>query len=538
MDATRNIDGQIYFLNLPGLVAGGLQAAKGTGIGWISFEHELNDFTCVGLATGALSPAAELTLDLGLTGWHRLHVAHSPAIRIWLDGDTGYCEVPGDPSIVRDYALPAADYTGRRLHIAPVRGAERSQELILHYLRAEPCTGPAPNHRNLVATNDGHGVFWAGMDTPRDIYRHLYPFRDSDFFRMLWGVYGGGPLNMRPDSTVSEIALHSDETNFYANEWVFNRSLRRMQTAGADPLAVVRDATRETGLELHYYFRVAAFFGPFPHMGWTARLFAEHPEWRCRDEFGHEVNRISYAYPPVREYILAYFEELLDYEPDGLCLAFNRGLPLMICEEPVIEAFQRKHGRAPHLPEEADSPELLAVRHELLADFVERAHRLVASRGKVLSCIVPRDFARNRLYGLDLELLIGRGLLESVMVGAGHRDDPALNADLAPLQELRAPGTKVYAGGSRVPAHGAAWVPGDLQARARHMAAILDAGLDGGYFWDTEHVIGLEWEAMRRFGDRAILERIISGEWPAPAEHTTLRIHGTVDDRYNPWNAL
>ena len=66
---------------------------------------------------------------------------------------------------------------------------------------------------------------------------------------------------------------------------------------------------------------------------------------------------------------------------------------------------------------------------------------------------------------------------------------------------------------------------------------ILDAGFDGGYLWDAESMIGYDWEAMRRFGDRAMLDRIIRGEWPASTERDTLAIHDLVLDRYNPWNA-
>ncbi len=531
------MDGRIYFTDLPALVVGGFRAAAGLGAGWVPVAYELDRFGGVGLATGALSPAGELTLDLGLTGWHRLHVAHNPAIRIWLDGEAGYCQMPGDPSAVRDLAFPATDFTGRRLHIAPVRGAEQSREVTLFYISAEPCDGPPVNRRNLIVTNDGHGVFCAGMDVPRDIYRHVYPFRDSDVFRMVWGLYGGGPLTLRSDTAVAQSPIRPEETFYYERDWIFTRSLQRFRDAGADPLAVVRQATREYGLELHYYMRMSAFYGPFPHVGWTTKFFAAHPEWRCRDEHGRPVNLISYAYPQVQDFVLAHFNELFDYEPDGLCMAFNRGLPLMICEEPVIEAYRRRHGRVPRLPEECDTPELLAVRHELLAGFVERARQLADRRGRALSCVVPRDFAHNSLFGLDAELLARRGLVETVMVGSGHGDNTALYPDLKPVSALKRPGTRVYMGGSGGGSPGMAWARGDLKARARYMASILDAGLDGGWFWDAESVIGYEWEAMRRFGDRATLNRIAAGEWPPPADHDTRSIHDLAVSRYNPWHA-
>ena len=538
MAATCQTKGQTFFTDLPPLVVGDFQAAGGLGGGWFPFKYSLDKFAGVGLSTAANSPAGELVLDLGLTGWHRLHVAHTPAVRMWLDGETGYCEVPGDPYAVRDVAFPAADFTGRKLHIAPVRGAEVNRELILFFLRAEPCDPPV-SHRNLIVTDDGHGDFWQGMDGPRDLYRHIYPFRDSDVFRMVWGVYGGGPLSLNPDSKVAESPIRPEEQLFYDGEYRFTRSLQRFKDAGADPLAVVRQATREYRLELHYYHRMSAFYGPFPHVGWNTKFFLAHPEWRCRDEFGQTLNFMSYAYPQVQDYILAYFDELLDYDPEGLCLAFNRGLPLMICEEPVIEAYRRKYGREPKLPEEVDTPELQAVKAELLADFVARVRGLAAERGKVVSCIVPRDLEHNRLFGLDAELLITRGLVETVMVGAGHGDAGALNDNLTAVQALKAlgrqAGVKVYAGGSQA-VHGKAWV-GDLQTRAQRMANILDAGLDGGWFWDAEGIFDQNWEALRRFGDRATLDRMVRGEWPDNPEYDTLSIHDLQVTRYNPWHA-
>lgn len=321
-----------FFTDLPSLIVDGFQPAAGAGEGWMAVEYELDTFKGIGLATGACSPAGELVLDLGLTGWHRLSLAHNPALRVWLDGENGYIEAKGDIYSISEVALPAADFTGRLLHIAPVRGAELSREVTLFYLRAEPCE-PWLSHRNLIITDDGYGCVAEGMDGPRDIYRHIYPFRDSDVFRMLWGVYGGGVLSMNEASQLTQSPIRPETHFYYGDEWKMNRSLQRIRDTGSDVLQVVRDATRECGLELHYYVRMSAFYGPYPHLGWNTRLFLEHPEWRCRDEHGQTINFISYAYPQVQDYLLACWNEFFDYDPEGLCLAFNRGLPLMVCEE-------------------------------------------------------------------------------------------------------------------------------------------------------------------------------------------------------------
>ncbi|MCM8829237.1 MAG: hypothetical protein NC902_08200, partial [Candidatus Omnitrophica bacterium] len=248
---------------------------------------------------------------------------------------------------------------------------------------------------------------------------------------------------------------------------------------------------------------------------------------------------ISYAFKEVQDVICGYLNELLDYDPEGICLAFNRGLPLMICEKPVIEAFKKRYGRNPRLPEECDSPQMLSVRHNLLADFVERVYKLVFSRGKVLSCIVPRDFDRNLVFGLDIEMLASRSYFESILVGAGHKDDPEVNTDLEPVKKLKVAGTKIFPGGSGVNAHGGAWKPFDTVARASFMAKILDSGFDGAYFWDINQIVesGTEWEIIRQFGHREILDKIKEKKMPAVRYHQTKKIYDLTVDRYNPWNA-
>ncbi|MCX7705265.1 MAG: hypothetical protein N2115_03265 [bacterium] len=525
------------FSYLPSLICGKFKPASGPGSGWISFDYQLDDFSGEGLATGAYSPAGELVLDLGLRGWYRLYIAFNPVIRVWLDGENGYYEVKGSPHEVRDYFCFEADFTGKKLHICPVRSAFSKKEIIIFYIRAVK-SQPEHSARNLIATNDGHCIFREGIDSDKDLYKYLVPLQNSDFFRIVWGVYGGGFLNVK-ESRVADRLPWSDDACFYDKAWVFNRSIENLIKKGIDPLLLVREITGEIGLQLHYYFRVGAFYWPFPLYGYTSGFYKKNPQWHCVDEFGNTVRRISYAFPQVQEAILTYFDELLDYNPDGICLAFNRGLPLMICEQPVIEAFENTYGRKPELPAECDSPEMLSIRHNLLADFVKKVYELVSSRGKVLSCIVPRDFERNLLFGLDIELLIRKGYFESVLVGAGHKDNPALNLELEPVKRLQQAGTKVYPGGSCVNAHGGAWKPNDVKARAIFMGKILDWGFDGAYFWDIDQVVetGTEWEIIRYFGRREIVNRIIEGKLPYIKYHYTKKIFDLTVDRYNPWNA-
>lgn len=533
---TQIIEGDIWFLNLPARVQGGLPPVAGPGAGWVPLQYGLEHVKGVGLATGAASPAGTLVLDLELTGYHILHIGQNPVLRVWLQGEDGCCDLPGDGSAVADTALPPMDLTGKKLCIAPQRSTDRNSHVSVFYIRAEPCAPPV-RHKKLIVTNDGHGVFHRGMDNAKDIHSYIYPYRNSDVFRFIWGLYGGAALTLKQGSRFNDLINRSDDQIFAAGSMTFMKSIRRFAEQGLDPLAIVRDATREYDMELHYYCRLAAFYGPYPHLEWTTQFFRDNPKLRCQTAQGDFINMMSYAHAKVQDHMLAYFDELLDYEPEGICLAFNRGLPLMVCEQPVLDAFEQRTGRAAVLPADCDHPDMLAVRHELLADFVARVKELANRRGKVLSCIAPRDFEHNKLMGLDIQLMADRGLFESMMIGAGHGDDPQLNRNLEPVKALQVHNTKVYPGGSNVRPHGQAWQPKDLKANAQHMAAILKKQFDGAWFWDADGVFGYDWQAMRSFGDPEKLNQIIQGSWPKSRSHQTTSIHDLVVGRYNPWHA-
>lgn len=178
---------EIIFSSIPKLVAGGFRPAAGIGAGWIPFDYELEGLSGTGVAAGSRHEGGELTLDLGLKGWHRLHFCLSPCLGVRLDGEKGFRELfcAHDGSDLTDALLHAADMTGRTIHIATKRGAEPGGG-ILFYIRAEPCDGPRPSARNLIATEDGSDIFGFGMESHRDIRKWFYPYKDSDFFRILW----------------------------------------------------------------------------------------------------------------------------------------------------------------------------------------------------------------------------------------------------------------------------------------------------------------------------------------------------------------
>ena len=526
----------VLLTDLPNRVVGGFRPARGVGEGWVAVDFATEDYRGTGVATGFASGARELAIRLGLRGSYVLYLglgSHG-SIRVWLDGEKGFREFVCGHGAWRilEARLHQADLTGRNLHIAPMPSSRYSVDdghMFLAYVRAVPVDhAPSRSARNLVATNDGYSwIALDGMASIRDVTKQFEPYRDSDFFRMLWCPVGADVTGNHL-TRVGTVTPFNFTHAYRRCDREFAATTKRILKSGGDILKAAVAAAREVGMEIHFYFRPEAFFAPFPYDGvFTSKFLARSPQWRCRDESGRPVNRMSYAWREVQDHMLAYIEELLQYQPDGICFAFNRSLPMMICEQPVIEAFRQRHGRAPKLPKEVDSPEMLAVRHEILAQFIGRLQDVLRPRGKSFSCIVEFDQASNRLLGLNIEDLLSRKLVESVyLTGFGPRSNYWRG-----LQ--RKYPVSIY---SSIP-HEDAPIRYDHRWQAKQLKAVLKAGFAGTFWWDTEgmHRNPYNWHVLRHGGNQKFLDRVLTGDSKTEVVlRPVTEVRGVRLDRYNP----
>jgi hypothetical protein len=520
--------------DLPDRVLGGFESARGVGEGWIEVAYETEEYSGAGLATGAKSGAGELVLDLNLEGRHTLHFAlgAQTALRVWLDGDAGYREFVTEHGgrAAQECALAAADLTGRKLRIAPKSGPA-ARGVFLSWIRAEPAGPEYSSARNLVATNDGWSwVALEGVENERDVWKFFEPLRESDFGLMLWGP-GGADFTAGHATQSGTIAPREPTHAFRVCDRTHAEELRPFLEKGGDLLRAAVAAARATGVQLHFYIRPEAFFSPFPGSGFTSRFFSEHPELHCRDEFGDEIMRLSYAFPQVQEHMLEYFAELLEYAPDGLCFAFNRSLPMMIAEEPVLQEFERQNGRRPQLPAEIDGEAMIAARTALMNGFLQRVRDLLSARSLEFSCMVPPNEEENRTYGLALDDLVRRGIFDRVMIHNGGFHAHAADIHASPfwtgLQQLGP--TRVYPNG-----WGGSY---DHVETARFLKAnALAENFSGAFFWDTENLSAnhYNWHVVRRGGTAEYLDGIINGTIPEPRIVPFTRLQGVKLGRYNP----
>jgi hypothetical protein len=452
----------------------------------------------------------------------------STSLRVWREGDFGYREFVTQHGGMglQECRLPALDWTDKKLVIAAKNDAD-PQPAFLAYVRAEAAPQKYFSARNLVATNDGWS--WIALDgiaSARDVTKFFEPLRDSDFGLMLWGP-GGADVTCCHDTQIGNF-LPTETTHAWriCDRRHAQEIQRYRQNGEPEILKTAVKAAHDVGVKIHFYVRPEAFFAPFPldHQ-FTSRFFLDHPQWRCRDEFGDEIMRLSYAFPQVQEHMLKYCEELLEYLPDGLSFAFNRSLPMMIAEEPVLEEFERQQGRRPNLPEEIDSDGMARARTVLMNGFLQRVRDLLNARGLEFSCMVSPDENWNRNWGLDLMELATRSIFDVICV-----HDGGFHANSNPVakstfwRELKSK-THVFPNG-----WGGSY---DHAEAARYLKEnVFDAGFAGGFFWDTENLSAnpYNWEAVRRGGSPEYFE----GDITPPRITPLTRVQGVKLGRYNP----
>ena len=149
------------------------------------------------------------------------------------------------------------------------------------------------------------------------------------------------------------------------------RKLARSSTTVAlIPCYVAAEHARDVGLELHASYRVAGFHYPPPldHFTHGDSVYKRRPEWRGVDREDRRTPRFAYSYPEVRAYVISLLREVVQYPVDGVCMLYNRRLPLVEYEPQLVEGFRAEHGVDPRSLEPLD-PTWLRYRSGVLTEF-------------------------------------------------------------------------------------------------------------------------------------------------------------------------
>ncbi len=420
---------------------------------WKAIPYETENFSGVMIGDGGGPEPLPVKIRLGIKGKYRIYLGiysgySPPKICVSLSNDSSFQTVDLSDTQFRDdvyergthiYEIPwkEADLSRQDILLKGTKGEESPGNLqsALAFIRLKPVTLPSKKSQAkdffpLTITNDGHGIFSGPLHTcPEDLLKDFEKIPDESCMRiLLWG--NGCADNCNYPTKVGNFYPNAGRN--FQNRWKHNWSMNMglWKEKGWNSLQVLRDYTKKRKWEFHVYIRMEAFAAQFPFdQQEHSKFFYAHPEYHCLDRRGQKVIRLSYAYPEVQEYMLRLIKEISEYEPDGVCLCFIRGLPLVLYEPIMVEGFENKYGIDPRDISEYD-PRWMEYQGDVITSFVKKVKNVLSPTQR-LSAIVPGNEFDCKRWGLDIPAWLRERIIDDLYPTGQrfdhrdvHRDNP------------------------------------------------------------------------------------------------------------------
>lgn len=422
-----------------------------------------------------------------------------------------------------DLALPCDEACLAYVKLVPLSSAK---------VRALEADRRSRRARTLFAHHDG----WSytalfGTRTPEEIRRELRPLVGTDYGRIYWEG-GVGDLKFFPAKT-GFIPTHDViEDPCSVHDCLSMDAWRAMLRKGVDPFRVALDYAHASGLEFHATWRPAGFHFWPPWDEWNVGgLYHRHPEWRTRNRQGRPMPRLSYAWPGVRRAAVGFLRELAAYPVDGVCLAYNRRLPLLDHEAPIVEGFRAKYGLDPRRLREND-PRWLRYRAGFLTLFMRELRAAMdevaqkrRNRARIgITAIVMATPRENLWNGLDLAAWVREGLVDTLIPYSSEEKESCSTNDTwtdprAADWFLRLTrGTSCKLALNLLPRKIS---PEEYRRRAHRL---YRAGVEHLFTWDVNarDDYSASWNALRRLGHRAEIAAWVRAGQPSLANGYTI----------------
>lgn len=420
---------------------------------WRTVDYETEHFSGVLLAATAESEVPEVTLHLHLDGWHHVYVglwnAESAdqagvSVRLSRDGATSYVEGSADKAcsqkMVECY-WKSDDLTGQSIifahpkwgvpvvsYVIFVRCAAMSEEEVAQIKRDRERS----DTRRLIGMNDMHGLLYIKRPTSIEVfYEDLEPYRNTDFYRVDLEYWGYGDAE---DYTDHKGMLLGNGILFESKgARNYSESRKMLTSKGINFYSGMIEYARNMGLKVYLSQRMNAFVSEIPFdMEFTSSFFTDFPQWRCRDKDGSEIARMSLAFAEVQDNLLSTFRRMASYGPDGINLLFNRGMPFLLYEEPLLVAFRSTYGVDPRTLDEWDE-HWLSFRADVMTGFMRRVKDAMAQSARAIgrdkihiSVVALANGAENRKFGLDIAAWAKEGLIDEVIAYAIAIPEPGV----------------------------------------------------------------------------------------------------------------
>lgn len=516
-------------------------------ISYETVEPDLQRGTMLGAASFVDAP--EVTLPLGVTGWHAVYVGFwnphhaydgGTTVKVKLNDDPCFTRISeSEPGLVeynatylKEAFFKTADLTGRTLQFGKLHGPF-AQKVYIAYVKLVPLSAQQAadvqadrarkETRLLQATMDGLSYFWANeYQTREHILELIEPYRDSDVGKVLWAVNYGDQTNYPTKVgrfwAERAVPIPSATTSHVTGEKAASDGLTSLAQQGIIPVAVAAQHVHAMGLKFDIMVRLA-MVGAIPPTRDGQGFVQKHPQFRQVLRDGTPVQKASYAFPEVREQMVAIIRESAEtFDIDGVNLCFTRGPSFTSYEQPVLDDFRKEYGEDGRKVD-LDDARMRAIHGRYLNSFVGDVRKTLDEVGKKkgkrleLSTWTWTDVNRNLNAGMDVEHWIEQGWLDSALClsESGIPIDPEL---IAAAKAHKCP--YLLAGPS-----------GD---NSKHWVHGYHLGVDGFAVWDMDGLCDSPtlWPVLRKSGHREEIEAAAQ-TGPAPLRTIRLKTVGGFD---------
>ena len=515
--------------------------------GWQLIPYETADpgpksGTMIGAASFVDAP--DVTLPLGVTGWHAVYVGFwnphyvydgGTTVKVKLDNDPCFTRIlepePGiewNATNIKEALFTTADLTGRTLQFGKVHGP-LAQKAYISYVKLVPLSAPQvadlqadrarKDTRVLQATIDGLSYFFSNeYQTREHIMELIEPYRYSDVGKVIWAVNYGDRTNyptkageLWAEHRVPIVSAPGNNANITGEKAACDGMISLPKT-GIIPVAVAAEHAHAMGLKFDIMFRLSVMGSIPPQRDDEKGFVRTHPQFRQVMKDGTPVEKASYAFPEVRKLVVSIIREATEtFDVDGVNLCFIRGPEFMAYEQPVLDDFRKEYGEDGRKVG-FDDPRMRTIRCRYLNAFVGDVRKTLDEVGKKkgkkleLSPWIVATPQTTLDCGVDVEHWMGQGWLDGVV-----SYDGSICAKL--IVAAKAHNCQFIVGTS---------TDGDVPKR--WAALYNNPGVDGFAIWDldvTAQDLPTLWPVLRRGGHR---KEMAAAAQAAPAPLTTIRL--------------
>jgi hypothetical protein len=488
---------------------------------WTLIPYEAGEVSGVMIGAGSHAEAPEVTLPLDVSGWHAIYLGFWNPHHEYDGGTTVRLKLTGDPcfqplsDFTNDGAAAAptlwdgaelqegffkyADLTGKDLIIAQQSKGEPKKAYVAYFklvpLSQEEADSiqkdrEQKDNRILVATNDGASFFThKGCTTKEEVLEQVEIYRYSDIGKVSWAVVYGDKTNYPSKIGCNLLGDQAKyDSTVSPSQRTLHECLGALSSQGLNPTQVALEHVHGMGLKFDAMFRMSIIGHIPPNDRDQEGLIARRPELKMLAKDGTALEKASYAFPEVQDFMLSLIREVVEnFDIDGVDLGWVRGPGYVGYEKPFVDDFIAEHGVDPRTLDDNDI-RAQRLRARYLTDFMRRTRQLLQElsekRGRKIELSAWVYMAQNSFfYGLDVETWLTEELLDSV-IGI-HMEEF--------METARAHNCKFYIAG-------------------REIESVLkghERGVDGFAFWDLNiPIFGYSqelpdaWAVTRRMGHK------------------------------------